>query len=110
MMRSILALSGLALTMAMAAPATAAPKGCPPGLAKKAVPCVPPGQAKKLYGVGRPLPADTRYERIRDYDRYGVRRPAPGEIYIRLDDDLLRVAEDTRTVLEIINLTGKLLR
>jgi hypothetical protein len=27
--------------------------GCPPGLAKKAVPCVPPGQAKKLYGVGQ---------------------------------------------------------
>jgi hypothetical protein len=27
--------------------------GCPPGLAKKAVPCVPPGQAKKLYDVGQ---------------------------------------------------------
>jgi hypothetical protein len=27
--------------------------GCPPGLAKKAVPCVPPGQAKKLYNVGQ---------------------------------------------------------
>lgn len=30
--------------------------GCPPGLAKKAVPCVPPGQAKKL-AVGQRLPA-----------------------------------------------------
>jgi hypothetical protein len=30
--------------------------GCPPGLAKKAVPCVPPGQAKKMYGVGQRLP------------------------------------------------------
>jgi hypothetical protein len=30
--------------------------GCPPGLAKKAVPCMPPGQAKKLYGVGQRLP------------------------------------------------------
>jgi hypothetical protein len=29
--------------------------GCPPGLAKKAVPCVPPGQAKKL-AVGQVLP------------------------------------------------------
>ena len=27
-------------------------RGCPPGLAKKAVPCMPPGQAKKMYGVG----------------------------------------------------------
>lgn len=30
--------------------------GCPPGLAKKAVPCMPPGQAKKMYGVGQRLP------------------------------------------------------
>ena len=30
--------------------------GCPPGLAKKAVPCVPPGQAKKLYNVGQRFP------------------------------------------------------
>lgn len=30
--------------------------GCPPGLAKKAIPCVPPGQAKKMYGVGQRLP------------------------------------------------------
>ena len=31
--------------------------GCPPGLAKKAVPCVPPGAAKKMYGVGQQLPS-----------------------------------------------------
>jgi hypothetical protein len=30
--------------------------GCPPGLAKKAIPCLPPGQAKKMYGVGQSLP------------------------------------------------------
>lgn len=30
--------------------------GCPPGLAKKAIPCVPPGQAKKMYGIGERLP------------------------------------------------------
>ena len=30
--------------------------GCPPGLAKKAVRCMPPGQAKKMYGVGQRLP------------------------------------------------------
>jgi hypothetical protein len=30
--------------------------GCPPGLAKKAVPCVPPGQAKKLFGLGQRVP------------------------------------------------------
>ena len=31
--------------------------GCPPGLAKKAIPCVPPGQAKKMYGIGERLPS-----------------------------------------------------
>lgn len=30
--------------------------GCPPGLAKKAVPCMPPGQAKKLFNVGQRFP------------------------------------------------------
>ena len=30
--------------------------GCPPGLAKKPVRCMPPGQAKKIYGVGQRLP------------------------------------------------------
>jgi hypothetical protein len=37
--------------------------GCPPGLAKKNPPCIPPGQAKKLYGVGQRLPLGygTRY-------------------------------------------------
>jgi hypothetical protein len=31
------------------------PFGCPPGLAKKGNGCLPPGQAKKLLGVGRRL-------------------------------------------------------
>lgn len=30
--------------------------GCPPGLAKKNPPCMPPGQAKKLFGVGQQVP------------------------------------------------------
>ncbi|MFL6722558.1 MAG: hypothetical protein ACJ8E7_00250 [Sphingomicrobium sp.] len=33
--------------------------GCPPGLAKKAVPCMPPGQAAKL--VGEPLAVASRF-------------------------------------------------
>lgn len=31
---------------------------CPPGLAKKHNGCLPPGQAKKRYRIGRPLPDD----------------------------------------------------
>jgi hypothetical protein len=51
---------------------------CPPGLAKKAVPCVPPGQAKKMYNIGQRLPAGVfspyAYNRI-PYDlrsQYGL--------------------------------------
>lgn len=46
--------------------------GCPPGLAKKAVPCVPPGQAKKLYGVGQQISGN---QALLGYNQlpYGVR-------------------------------------
>jgi hypothetical protein len=30
--------------------------GCPPGLAKKNPPCMPPGQAKKLFNIGQRVP------------------------------------------------------
>jgi len=76
MMKQLLLFAGLA-ALGIAAPAAAKPGnghgnshaydlqgpvgyghgGCPPGLAKKAIPCVPPGQAKKLYNVGQRFPA-----------------------------------------------------
>ena len=34
---------------------------CPPGLAKKQNGCLPPGQAKKRYAVGQPLPPGIVY-------------------------------------------------
>ena len=76
MMKQLLLFAGLA-ALGIAGPAAAKPGnghgnshayglqgpvgyghgGCPPGLAKKAIPCVPPGQAKKLYNVGQRFPA-----------------------------------------------------
>lgn len=35
-------------------------RGCPPGLAKKNPPCIPPGQAKKLFGIGQRVPLGYR--------------------------------------------------
>jgi len=72
--------------------------GCPPGLAKKAVPCVPPGQAAKYIGqplrsVARlaafdPLPRSLRglyYDDDDYYYRYGG-----GYLYrVDRDDDLI---------------------
>ena len=40
-------------------------QGCPPGLAKKNPPCIPPGQAKKLGGYDR-YDDDRYYDRVRD--------------------------------------------
>jgi hypothetical protein len=74
--------------------------GCPPGLAKKNNGCLPPGQAKKLYGRGQRLPVGYgtpyAYNRI-PYDvrsRYGL--PAYGSYYYG-DGYLYRV--DPRTML-----------
>jgi hypothetical protein len=88
----------------------AGPKGCPPGLAKKAVPCVPPGQVKK-WQVGAPLPRGIDYF-VLDEDawrRMGLRRPAEGTRYVRVDNQVLRMNRATREVLEAIAAVGNVL-
>src|SRR3954466_15476357 len=45
---------------------------CPPGLAKKNNGCLPPGQAKKRYVVGHPLPRGIIVEDL------------PGELSVRI--------------------------
>lgn len=79
--------------------------GCPPGLAKKAVPCVPPGQAKKMFGVGQRLPlgfADPyRFNRI-PYDvrrQYGL---SPSGSYYYGDGYLYRVDPKTMLVQQVV--------
>ncbi len=100
-------LSLAALTLAamslLAVPAVAGPKGCPPGLAKKAVPCVPPGQAKRWI-VGERLPIDTPWHELREWKQLGLPDPLDGSRYIRVDNEVLRVAIATGIVLEAIGL------
>ena len=74
---------------------------CPPGLAKKNPPCVPPGQAKKLYRVGDRYYND---DYLSDYDRrrYNLPRLGSGESYYRVGDSLIRVDNETREILELI--------
>lgn len=90
-----------ALGLFSADAALAGPKGCPPGLAKKAVPCVPPGQAKKWI-IGQPLPANTAWYEIRDWDRYGLPEPRDGNRYIMIDSEVLLVAIATGIVLDYL--------
>ena len=72
-------------------------KGCPPGLAKKQNGCLPPGQAKKIYGRGDILQGD--YVLIRNPDRYGLN---PNSAYYRLGDNVYRVDRNTKAVLDLI--------
>ncbi|WP_281972161.1 hypothetical protein [Ruegeria faecimaris] len=76
---------------------------CPPGLAKKNVPCVPPGQANKLYRNGEFINGDYRW--IDDPFRYGLNRGS----YVRAGDYVYRVDPDTRKVLNLIGAVADIL-
>ena len=74
---------------------------CPPGLARKEYPCVPPGHARRYYSRGDILRGD--YYRIRDYDRYDLEQRRDWDYY-RDDDRIYRVDRNTRRILAVINL------
>lgn len=98
-------LSGVIAMMAaplVTAPAMAQPGHCPPGLAKKDNGCMPPGLAKKRYTIGERLPYGVRYVPVHDHGRYGLRDPAEGLIYARVDGDLLLMAEATKRVIDAV--------
>ncbi|WP_246156493.1 excinuclease ABC subunit A [Aquicoccus porphyridii] len=77
---------------------------CPPGLAKKNPPCVPPGLAKQRYRVGERI--DGPYSILRYPDRYGL---DPHGTYYRIGDHLYRVDRETRKVLDFIGAAAALL-
>jgi hypothetical protein len=81
-----------------------AQKGCPPGLAKKQNGCLPPGQAKKIYGRGDYLQGT--YVLIKNPDRYGL---DPGSTYYRLGDYVYQVDRDTKEVLDLIGAVAAVL-
>ena len=75
---------------------------CPPGLAKKNPPCIPPGQVGKNYRIGERYDEDGYWA---DDDRinYGLPPLPRGESYYRVGDSLLRIDDETRLVLELID-------
>ncbi len=71
---------------------------CPPGLAKKDNGCLPPGQAKKQWEVGRPLPREVYYEELPPTLMRQL-SPAPdGYQYVRVANDVLMMAIGTRLI------------
>ncbi len=83
-------------------PAMAGPKGCPPGLAKKGGPCIPPG-LRKHWVRGDYIPHDVTYRRIY-YDKYDLPAPRSGHFYASIGGDIYLLAEATQRVIEAINL------
>jgi len=108
-MRQIFILAGV-IAFASPFPAHAKPKnyggGCPPGLAKKNPPCIPPGQAKKLYDVGHHFPRGyndwTPYDQI-PYDLRQQYRLDPYGRYIYDQNYIYRVDPTTMIVSHVLN-------
>ena len=71
---------------------------CPPGLAKKNNGCLPPGQAKKLWAVGQPLPGTVVFYPLPGPLLLQL-TPAPtGYQYVRVASDILMMAIGTRMI------------
>lgn len=71
---------------------------CPPGLAKKNNGCLPPGQAKKLWAIGQPLPGSVIFYPLPGA-LLGMLTPAPaGYQYVRVASDILLMAIGTRMI------------
>lgn len=84
-------------------------KGCPPGLAKKNPPCVPPGQARKAYEqtyrVGERLPDG--FIILRTPSRYGL---DPRRTYYERDGYIVQVDRETRQILNLIGAISDILQ
>jgi hypothetical protein len=75
---------------------------CPPGLAKKGNGCLPPGQAKKRYAVGRALPRTVVVERVPTVLVPRLRTAPPGYEYVVVDGDVLLMRTNNRTIVDAI--------
>lgn len=76
---------------------------CPPGLARKQNGCLPPGQAKKRYAIGRPLPEGIVVVDLPGDLSVRIGRPPDGYRYGIIDGDLVKLAIGTLLVVDAID-------
>ena len=108
---SLLAIALLAFAPVMTAGvAFADSKGCPPGLAKKNPPCVPPGQAKKGVTTDQWLNGDRTGDVIDrgdliyldDFVRYELPQLPYGQRYAVVDDQIVVIEAESYRILQLI--------
>jgi hypothetical protein len=75
---------------------------CPPGLAKKGNGCLPPGQARKRYYVGRALPRTVVVERVPVALVPRLRTVPVGYEYVVVDGDILLMNVASRVIADAI--------
>lgn len=75
---------------------------CPPGLAKKNNGCLPPGQAKKLWTVGYPMPAGVIYYPLPGVLLAQLTPPPAGYQYVRVANDILMMAIGTSLIVSAV--------
>lgn len=75
---------------------------CPPGLAKKHNGCLPPGQAKKRYAIGYPLPHGVVLGPLPSALVILLGAPPAGYRYGILDGDVVKLAIGTALVVDAI--------
>jgi Ni/Co efflux regulator RcnB len=111
---TLLALAAMALIAFPEVPANASGKGKPESsiLEKNKGnngKVVPPGQVKR-YTRGSKLPGDLKFKNMDDLSKWKLKPLKAGEKYIRVDNEVLKVAEDTQTVIEAVGIVDDLLR
>ncbi|MDP1962185.1 MAG: RcnB family protein [Reyranella sp.] len=79
---------------------------CPPGLAKKNNGCLPPGQAKKMWSVGQPLPPEVVYYPIQRELWTQLTPPPYGYEYVQVDDDIVLILTATRVIAALLGNVG----
>jgi hypothetical protein len=81
----------------------ASSKNCPPGLAKKNNGCMPPGQAKKQWNVGQPLPSTVVVHPVPRQIVVTLPPVPVGHKYVQVAGDILLVAAGSMMVVDGIN-------
>jgi Ni/Co efflux regulator RcnB len=80
---------------------------CPPGLAKKHNGCLPPGHARR-YEIGQRLSSRVNYVIVPYSLRRNMRPLQPGYQYVRVDDDVLLMSKNDRTIIDAVRLISDL--